>query len=120
MRPRQRLRPEPRRRHPSNSSSLEKAQPSSCRPALLSQTLAAILPEDWPDGTGKRGSATCIGCSTSMHQWATQAEQRVSRELKAQDGTLQGADSALENRQKTGKNCLLPPSARYGTLGANE
>jgi hypothetical protein len=26
--------------------------------------------------------------NTSMHQWATQAEQRVSRELKAQDGTV--------------------------------
>ena len=26
--------------------------------------------------------------STSMHQWATQAEQRVSRELKAGDGTV--------------------------------
>lgn len=26
--------------------------------------------------------------STSMHQWARQAEQRVSRELKAQDATV--------------------------------
>jgi hypothetical protein len=26
--------------------------------------------------------------NTSMHQWATQAEQRVSRELKAGDGTV--------------------------------
>jgi hypothetical protein len=26
--------------------------------------------------------------NTSMHQWATQAEQRVSRELKAQDTTV--------------------------------
>jgi hypothetical protein len=26
--------------------------------------------------------------NTSMHQWATQAEQRVSRELKARDGTV--------------------------------
>ena len=26
--------------------------------------------------------------NTSMHQWATQAEQRVSRELKAQDVTV--------------------------------
>ena len=26
--------------------------------------------------------------NTSMHQWATQAEQRVSRELKAQDATV--------------------------------
>ena len=26
--------------------------------------------------------------NTSMHQWATQAEQRVSRELKVQDGTV--------------------------------
>ena len=26
--------------------------------------------------------------NTSMHEWARQAEQRVSREVKAQDGTL--------------------------------
>jgi hypothetical protein len=26
--------------------------------------------------------------NTSMHQWATQAEQRVSREVKAQDATV--------------------------------
>jgi hypothetical protein len=26
--------------------------------------------------------------NTSMHQWATQAEERVSRELKAQDATV--------------------------------
>jgi hypothetical protein len=34
--------------------------------------------------------------NTSMHQWATQAEQRVSRELKARDGTVRSRKKNAE------------------------
>jgi hypothetical protein len=35
---------------------------------------------------------------TSMHEWATQAEERVSRELKDQDAVLSENSSALHSR----------------------
>jgi len=34
--------------------------------------------------------------NTSMHQWATQAEQRVSRELKVQDATVRSRKKNAE------------------------
>ena len=39
--------------------------------------------------------------NASMHQWATQAEQRVSRELKVQDGTVRS------RKKKTLKWCCV-------------